>query len=82
MIEAAAYALLAEGKTAAIERIKSELKVTSDAAAEDGLAQLKKIIVREPYPSVERLRNMQRVMTIADPKAAEVNVAALLDDSS
>jgi hypothetical protein len=49
--------------------------------AEDGLAQLTKIVVRKPYPSVERLRNMQRVMTIGDPKAAEVNVSALLDDS-
>jgi hypothetical protein len=37
--------------------------------------------VRKPYPSVERLRNMQRVMTIADPNAAEVNVSVLLDDS-
>lgn len=81
MIEAAAFTLSPQGKTAAIDTIKSELKVTSDAAAEDGLAQLKKIIVRKPYPSVERLRNMQRVMTIADPKAAEVNVSVLLDDS-
>lgn len=81
MIEAAAFALSPRGKSAAIDTIKSELKVTSDAAAEDGLAQLTKITVRKPYPSVERLRNMQRVMTIADPKAAEVNVSALVDDS-
>jgi ABC-type nitrate/sulfonate/bicarbonate transport system substrate-binding protein len=81
MIEAAAFALSPKGKAAGIDTIKSELKVSSDAAAEDGLAELKKIVVRKPYPSVERLRNMQRVMTIADPKAAEVNVSALLDDS-
>jgi len=37
--------------------------------------------VRKPYPSVERLRNMQRVLTIADRKAAEVNISALIDDS-
>ena len=35
--------------------------------------------VRKPYPSVENLRNMQRVMRIADPKAAEVDVTSLID---
>jgi hypothetical protein len=36
--------------------------------------------VRKHYPSPERLRNMQRMMRLADPKAAEVDVASLLDD--
>jgi ABC-type nitrate/sulfonate/bicarbonate transport system substrate-binding protein len=80
MIEAAAFVLSPRGKAAAIDTIKSELKVTSDAAAEEGLAELNKIVVRKPYPSVERLRNMQRVMTIADPKATEVDVSALIDN--
>ena len=36
--------------------------------------------MRKPYPSRERLRNMQRMMKLADPKATEVDVASLLDD--
>jgi ABC-type nitrate/sulfonate/bicarbonate transport system substrate-binding protein len=80
LIEAAAFAQSAEGKSAVRDTIKQELKLTSDAAAEEGIAALKKIIVRKPYPSVERLRNMQRVMGLADRKAADVDVASLLDD--
>ena len=80
LIEAAAFAQSATGKPAVRETIKRELKVTSDAAVDEGVAELAKIIVRKPYPSPERLRNMQRVMKLADPKAAEVDVASLLDD--
>jgi hypothetical protein len=56
------------------------LKIVDDAAAEAGLLQLSRIIVRKPYPSVENLRNMQRIMRIADPKAADVDVTDLIDD--
>jgi hypothetical protein len=57
----------------------TELMITDDAAAEDGLLQLSKVIVRKPYASTERLRNMQRIMSIADPKALEVDVTDLID---
>jgi len=80
LIEAAAFAQSATGNPAVRETIKRELKVTSDAAANEGVAELAKIIVRKPYPWPERLRNMQRVMKLADPKAAEVDVASLIDD--
>ena len=80
LIEASAFVQSAHGKPAVRDMIKQELKVTSEAAADEGVVDLTKIIVRKPYPSPERLRNMQRVMRLADPKAAEVDVASLLDD--
>jgi len=80
LIEACAFAQSAKGKSAVLETIKTELKIVDDAAAEAGLLQLSRIIVRKPYPSVENLRNMQRIMRIADPKAADVDVTDLIDD--
>jgi len=79
LIEASAFAQSAGGRTAVLDTIKSELNIVDDAAAEAGLLQLSRIIVRKPYQSVENLRNMQRVMRIADPKAAEIDVAGLID---
>jgi ABC-type nitrate/sulfonate/bicarbonate transport system substrate-binding protein len=79
LIEAAAFAQSPKGKSAVLETIKAELNVTDDAAAEDGLLQLSKIIVPKPYPSADRLRNMQRIMSGADPKAMEVDVTDLID---
>jgi NitT/TauT family transport system substrate-binding protein len=81
LIEAAAFSLSPKGRPALIETIRSQLSVTDDAAIEAGIAELAHIIVRKPYPSVERLRNMQRIMALADPKSAEIDVATLLDDS-
>jgi len=79
LIEATAFAQSAKGKIAVLETIKTELMIVDDAAAEEGLRQLSKIIVRKPYPSAERLRNMQRIMQIADPKAIGVDVTNLID---
>ena len=56
LIEATAFAVSPKGKAAAIDVIKSELKVTSDAAAEEGVAELVRIAARKPYPAAERLR--------------------------
>jgi ABC-type nitrate/sulfonate/bicarbonate transport system substrate-binding protein len=80
LIEASAFAQSPEGRAAAVDTIKAELNVVDDAAAEAGLLQLSRIIVRKPYPSLEKLRNMQRVMRIVDPKAAGIDVAGLIDD--
>jgi ABC-type nitrate/sulfonate/bicarbonate transport system substrate-binding protein len=59
LIEAAAFSSFSKNHAAVIETMKTQLSV-SDAAAENGLSELSKILVRKPYPSVERLRNMQR----------------------
>jgi ABC-type nitrate/sulfonate/bicarbonate transport system substrate-binding protein len=79
LVEATAFAQSPKGKSAVLETIKTELMIVDNAAAEEGLLQLSKIMVRKPYPSAERLRNMQRIMKIADPKAMQVDVTDLID---
>jgi ABC-type nitrate/sulfonate/bicarbonate transport system substrate-binding protein len=79
LIEAAAFSSFSKNHAAVIETMKTQLSV-SDAAAENGLSELSKILVRKPYPSVERLRNMQRVMAAVDPRAAAFDVTASIDD--
>jgi ABC-type nitrate/sulfonate/bicarbonate transport system substrate-binding protein len=79
LVEAAAFAKSEKGKSAVLETIKKELNIVDDAAAATAPRQLSQVIVRKPYPSAERLRNMQRIMSIADPKATEVDVADLID---
>jgi ABC-type nitrate/sulfonate/bicarbonate transport system substrate-binding protein len=79
LIEAAAFSTFPKNHSAVVETMKTQLGV-SDAAAEEGLSELSKILVRKPYASVERLLNMQRVMTAVDPKAAALDVAQLIDN--
>jgi ABC-type nitrate/sulfonate/bicarbonate transport system substrate-binding protein len=79
LIEAAAFSSSPKNHSAVVETMKMQLNV-SDAAAEKGLSELSKILVRKPYPSIERLRNMQRVMAAVDPNAAALDVGTLIDD--
>jgi hypothetical protein len=54
--------------------------ITDDAAAEDGLRQLSAVVVRKPYPSIERLRDMQRIMSIVEPKVRDVEITSVVED--
>ena len=80
LIEGAAFVQSAKGKSATLETIKTELMITDNAAADAGLLQLSKVIVRKPYPSAERLLNMQRIMSIVAPTAMNVKVTDLIED--
>ena len=79
LIEAVAFSLSERKRPAVLETIMKELVVTDRVAAEDGLRQLSLIITRKPYPSVERLRNMQRIMSLHDPKVLKVKIEDLID---
>jgi ABC-type nitrate/sulfonate/bicarbonate transport system substrate-binding protein len=81
MIEAVAFCLSIRYQSAVLQAIMMELKVTENAAAQEGLQQLSLILARDTCPSKERLRNMQRVMGLHDPRLLEVDVDSLIDDS-
>jgi ABC-type nitrate/sulfonate/bicarbonate transport system substrate-binding protein len=80
LIEGTAFALSQNGKPTTLETIRTELLITDHAAAEDGLLQLSKVMTRKPYPSIERLCNMQRIMSTVDPKVLQVDIQGLVDD--
>ena len=55
---------------------KSSLNITDAHAAESNLSELK----RKPYPSVETLRKMQRVISMHDPRVGNLDIEDLIDD--
>jgi NitT/TauT family transport system substrate-binding protein len=80
LIQATAYVRSDAGRRATIKTIKAELRITDDAAAEAGRMQLAQCLARKPYPSVERLRNMQKIMARVEPCVADIDVGGLIDD--
>ena len=81
MIEGAAFCLSTYQQSAVLQTIMTELKVTDSTAAKDSLHQLSLVLTRKPYPSLERLQNMQRIMSLHDPRVLEVEIGKLIDDS-
>jgi ABC-type nitrate/sulfonate/bicarbonate transport system substrate-binding protein len=80
MIEAAAFATSERNKESALLAVKSTLALSDDGAAERGLRELVQTLARRPYPSVDRLRNMQRMMAKAKPEVLSLTIEAVVDD--
>jgi ABC-type nitrate/sulfonate/bicarbonate transport system substrate-binding protein len=79
MIEAEHYMMSPGGKTQSIKTIMSHLKLTEIAVAEEGHADAIKDFDPKPVPSIEGLKNMQRLLAMQNPRLADVNAASLID---
>jgi NitT/TauT family transport system substrate-binding protein len=81
LIEGEYFSLAPSGKAQTIKSIMSHLKLTDPASAEEGHGDLAKEFDTKPYPSLEGLKNMQRLLATQNPKLADVNLANLMDSS-
>jgi ABC-type nitrate/sulfonate/bicarbonate transport system substrate-binding protein len=80
LIEGTAFILSPNKRKAALSDLKMTLNIADDAAAESGLTELTNVLSRKPYPSLERLKDMQRTMLTARPIVRGVSVRDVLDD--
>ena len=77
-LEGVAYALSPRMKPSVIETIARRLKA-SPALAEQGYQDLLRATDRKPYPSVEGLSNVQRLMKTRNPAVADLKAESLID---
>jgi NitT/TauT family transport system substrate-binding protein len=80
LVEAAAFTLSPQRWRDALAAMKGELTISDDVAAEIGLLELSKIIVRKPYPSFDRLCDMQRLMLASRPIVSRISIKDLIYD--
>jgi hypothetical protein len=64
-----------------VKTIMNRLKLSDPALAEEGYADVVKEFERKPYPSIDGLKNMQRLIALQNPKLANINAANLIDSS-
>ncbi len=81
LIEAEYYLLAPSGKTQTVKTIMNRLKLSDPHLAEEGYADIVKEFDAKPYPSLEGLKNMQRLMAMQNPTLADINTANLMDSS-
>jgi ABC-type nitrate/sulfonate/bicarbonate transport system substrate-binding protein len=81
LIEAEYYMLAPSGKAQTVKTIMNRLKLSDPALAEEGYADVVKEFERRPYPSLDGLKNMQRLLAMQNPKLAQINPAQLIDSS-
>ena len=67
------------GKAQSIKTIMNRLKLNDFSVAEEGYADAIKEFDPRPFPSLEGLKNMQRLLAMQNPKLADINAANLVD---
>ena len=77
-LEGVAYALSPRMKSSVIEIIARRLKAPP-ALAEQGYQDLLRATDRKPYPSVEGLNNVQRLMKLRNPAVTDLKAETLVD---
>jgi ABC-type nitrate/sulfonate/bicarbonate transport system substrate-binding protein len=78
-LEAQAFISKPEDKTAVLKTVAAKMKITDAAAAEEGYQDMQIGIERKPYPSVEALRNIQKLMAQMNPKVGSVKVEEIVE---
>lgn len=81
LIEAEYFLLAPSGKNQTIKTLMNRLKMSDVSLAEEGYADIVKEFEPKPYPSLEGMRNMQRLMALPNPKFNELNPTNLIDAS-
>ncbi len=79
MVEGAAYALSPINKPSTLASLQRHLKI-GDREAEEGYNDLLMGLDRKPYPSLEGLRNIQRLLRLLNPKVGKVEVEDVVED--
>jgi len=77
-IEALAFALAPRNKSAVIKTLMKRLR-TDAAGAEEGYQDLLKGVDHKPFPSLEGLRNVQRMLKMRTPKIGEIKAEEVID---
>jgi ABC-type nitrate/sulfonate/bicarbonate transport system substrate-binding protein len=79
LIEAEHYMMSPGGKAQSIKTIMNRLKLSDFSVAEEGYADAIKEFDPRPFPSIEGLKNMQRLLAMQNPRLADVKAANLVD---
>ena len=76
LIEALAFALAEQNRPEVMRAFKSALNITDAATAAQNLRELR----RKPYPRLDTLKRMQRIMGTHDRRVLDVALERLIDD--
>jgi len=77
MLEGNAYALSPNNKPSTLASLQRRLRLGDDDGKEIAYNDMLTGLARKPYPSVEGLRNIQRLMAELNPKVAKIDIRQL-----
>jgi ABC-type nitrate/sulfonate/bicarbonate transport system substrate-binding protein len=79
LVEGLAFVLQPANKAVVMKTMTKQMKLADSAAAEDGYQEQLATLSRKPYPSLDGLRNAQRLMAQQNPKIGALKMEDLVD---
>ena len=80
LLESLAYLIAPKNQGAVVELIMKKLRLKDTGTAEEGYHDTVRTMARKPYPAIEGMRNVQRLLKTQNPRVGEVNVDDLVDN--
>lgn len=79
LLEAQSFIAATANKNVVLQTMMRQMKISDPAVLEEGYQEIQVGFERKPYPSVEGLRNIQRMMSGLNPKVARVRAEDLIE---
>ena len=79
LIEAVAYLIAPANRAAVVDLIVKKMRLKETVTAEEGYQDTVRAMARKPYPAVDGMRNVQRLLKTQNPRIGDVNVEDLID---
>jgi NitT/TauT family transport system substrate-binding protein len=79
VVESLAFSLAPANKPVVIRTMMRRFQFSDAAVAEEGYQDYLTSVERKPFPSLDALRNIRRLMAVQNPKVASVKIEDLID---
>jgi ABC-type nitrate/sulfonate/bicarbonate transport system substrate-binding protein len=79
LVESLAYTLAPQHKAVVTKTMMTRFHISESAVVEEGYQDLLVSVERKPFPSLDAMRNIRRLMAAQNPKAANVKIEDLID---
>ncbi len=79
-IEGAAYSLAAANREVVLATLARRLRLDSPGAVQAAFTAFRRYVERKPYPSIEAMNNMRRIMALHDPRVLQLKLEDAVDD--
>lgn len=79
LVDSLAYTLAPQNKNVVTKTMMTRFHISDSTVAEEGYQDLLVSVERKPFPSLDAMRNIRRLMAAQNPKAANVKVEELID---
>ena len=80
LVDSLAFTLASQNKAVVTKTMMKRFQFSDPAVGEEGYQDLQISVERKPFPSIDALRNVRRLMATQNPKVANVKIDELIDN--